>query len=199
MKLLNVVFIIATYVIPPLLLAFGLIDVSSRYELFLGITVLLLIESIITERYKHIRVIGNWKRSLKYNAVVSILIVMSGFILYRFELYPQEVTDSIRGLPSQSFAFFYVLASVGLQQWLYFGYLRNRVKEIVTSPMVQGIIIASLYSLLHIYYPDNVGVLVSTFIFGLVLYSMTYKSNSIAGNVITHSIFGLIAFALNFA
>jgi membrane protease YdiL (CAAX protease family) len=156
-------------------------------------------ESIIHQRYKHIRVIGNWKRSLVFNAIVSGVMIVIGGALFYMNWYPTVVEDEIRGLPTTSFALFYVTVSVIAQQWVYFGYARNRVKEISGNPIIQSVVVSLLYSLIHVYYPDNFGILLATFAVGNVFYYMTYRTNSIVGNIISHSIFGIIAFALNFA
>jgi len=139
------------------------------------------------------------KESLQLNLIFFVPIIFVMLIFYFNGWYQKgDLSNLNLGIPYPTFPIFYVLISVPLQQSLIFGDLLNKL-----SPKFSKIIaiFAStvFYSLMHSFYPQPFNLLILTLVAGLIWAYISYRTRSIFGNLISHSIVGLLAMMMNLA
>lgn len=172
------------------------LGIRSVYWPILGFWLLLKLESwLVAGKLKCYFEINSTTVRLNCYLMLFFLIIFGA--VYFAGLYPQgDLLHLNRGVPNWYFPFVYALFSVPIQQDLVFGELYDRLDQF---GLIRLPVLATFYSLIHIFYPQPELILLVTFGLGMYWAYARYYSQSIFGNLIAHTTIGLAAFALNFA
>ncbi len=137
--------------------------------------------------------------SIKLNLICFSPFILTMALMIVFGVYPQEDFSHLnRGIPYPEFIFLYSLISVPIQQTLIFGEIL-KYNQRVFSKELSILFTALFYLAIHLYYPQPLLILISTFVFGILWGYIATKTQSISGNIILHIIVGLLAFYLKLA
>jgi membrane protease YdiL (CAAX protease family) len=192
--ILSCLVILIIYFLPFNMFFWGM---RSVYYPILGFFLVNIIHTYFTTKnYSYLKLSWN---SVKLNFIYFSPFFTVLLVLYLLKWYPQEGLSYLnRGIPNTQFVIFYSFISVPLQQTLIFGELFNKLKPHF-SPKITVILLATFYSLMHIYYPQPFLILIFTFVFGILWSIIRFKSDSIIGNILVHVLIGLFSFYLQLA
>ncbi|GAB4147945.1 MAG: hypothetical protein OHK0017_10230 [Patescibacteria group bacterium] len=187
-----VLVVVSMYLLPLQWFVFGLR--VTYYPIILFWAYLFLISKSSDNNFSYFKWVA---MSLQKNMLFVLPWLIIFGILYAKQWYPQG-NFNMRGIPYPLFPVLYALISVPIQQSLIFGEILFRLKHYYNAT-IAIILTALFYSGIHIYYPDPVIIIVSTFGMGIYWARTTIQNNSIIGNMVAHIIIGLLAFSLNLA
>ncbi len=137
--------------------------------------------------------------NLKLNLIWFVPIIFTMLIFYTNGWYQKGDLSALNlGIPNPTFPIVYVFISVPLQQSLIFGDLLEKLSR-KYSKTITIFLTTIFYSLMHSFYPKPFALLIATFCVGLIWASISYKTKSTFGNLISHSVLGLLAMLMNLA
>jgi membrane protease YdiL (CAAX protease family) len=138
-------------------------------------------------------------KSFFHSSIYCLPIIIVLLSLYLLGWYPKGDLGYLnRGMPYPLFPIVYMLIIVPIQQIFFFIYI-PKVLIPKYSVVLRYSIIVLCYASIHLYYPQPWIIWGATLILGFIWYYVANKTQSIWGNMIYHTIIGIIAFALNFA
>lgn len=187
-------------IVAPSVFGFGSANfygVKYAYLILVG-----LFSLVVFDRIKYKKSFSYFKynrQSLILNLAIFTPIVLIMSLFYVNGWYTKGDLSGLNlGIPYPSFPILYVLISVPLQQSLIFGDLLQRLSHRY-SALVAISFTTVFYSLMHSYYPQQVSILIGTLVLGSIWGYISYKTKSIFGNLITHTVVGLLAMFMNLA
>jgi uncharacterized protein len=187
-----VVLIFAFYVLPPAAIILHLIPFSFRFLLLATVAPLLFfIRPLETISNKELGITRN-NLNESIIAIIPITLVLALLTVVSAAVTERRYDNS--GL-SAFFYVFYVLISCSFQEFAYRGYLFPALDILSFGKWARIILVAVLYSFVHIIYID-VYILLSTLTAGL-LWSIHYdRYRNLAGVTISHALLGVLTIGL---
>ncbi len=186
--------ILYLYIIPTLLIYYGIIPPGFRVIILLLIT-LLLLGIIKHDLWTHSDV-GIQKDYMK-DIVPYIIFTLGGigFIVWLSTIVPHS--PLVEWWENAKFLLLFIPISI-LQEIIFRGVLMNMLRRAFVSPIFIIILNASLFSLIHVIYLNSVFVLPLTFIGGIGFAWIYYKYPNLILISASHTILNFIAMILGF-
>jgi len=193
-KELVLVQIVFLYVIPVLLLYFGLVSDNLRVLMLLGVVSLLF--GIVKHAKWTYADLGITRDFIK-DIIPHILFTVGGvgFLIWLSRVVPHE--PFLEWWESVRFLLLFIPISV-LQEILFRGILMNFLRKAFTSPIFIIALNATVFAFMHVIYLNSTFVLPFTFIAGVGFAWMYYQYKNLVLISISHTILNFVAVALGF-
>lgn len=178
------------YYLPPLLLLFGVLPFTWRFQILAIMTIVMLAYD-----WRHgfgLRELGfrtdTLKGSLLLNIIASLLLVLLMFLSLRAGLIREPV------IPKWNLFFaYYLLISSTSQEFLFRSNLFALMRRSnIGGPILQIMASAVTFSFLHVFYKDPL-TLAATFAMGLLWGAIYYKYPNFWGVALSHAVVGAAA------
>jgi membrane protease YdiL (CAAX protease family) len=145
--------------------------------------------------------IGNWKKSLLFEASwlapVLVVIALFGNQIRQILLTSVNYQGTLRTtVPPLLFILMYGLISSPLQELIFRGIMMHHSDKIFKKQFISVFVTSAAFSLSHLWYP-SVSLVYITFILGIIWGISRIKYNSLIGPSVGHAIIGITGFMLN--
>ena len=194
-KIFELLSIVVLYGLPVVISATGMFPKSMAYTVGGLFASIIIINMVISNRYRQLKLIGSWKDSIHYNTIFAAVILIIMYAVTQIDAL-QIIQNPNGGITGPALIPLYLFLVVPLQQIIFFGDLTSRLTNLTSAPSFKIAINVSLYALIHLYYPEPWFILISTSILGSVWYRISQTTESIVGNILSHGLIGAIALYL---
>src|SRR3989338_3634767 len=183
------------FVLPVLLILFGVIPVQYRFFVLLAITILV-IAVIVIEKWslKNLGIrLDNIKKSALWYLIFTVFATVAIIVLARLLNHnTQNITGNIH------FQYGFIILSF-LQEFLFRSFLIPKLKLLTASPTLVIISNAALFGILHLIFPNTLVIFLLTALLGVgFAYVYYYRPNLILATI-AHSIINFVAVFYCFA
>lgn len=193
-KELVLVQIVFLYIIPVLLLYFGLISDNLRVVMLLAVVLFLFgIVKHANWTYSDLGITRDFMKDIFPYSIFTIGGV--GFLIWLSQVVPHE--PFLEWWESAKFLILFIPISV-LQEILFRGILMNFLRKAFTSPIFIIALNAAVFAFMHVIYLNSTFVLPFTFIAGIGFAWMYYQYKNLILISISHTILNFVAVALGF-
>jgi membrane protease YdiL (CAAX protease family) len=193
-KELVLVQIVFLYIIPVLLLYFGLVSDNLRVLMLLAVVSLLFgIVKHAKWTYADLGITSDFMKDIVPYSIFTIGGV--GFLIWLSQVVPHD--PFLEWWESLRFLLLFIPISV-LQEILFRGILMNFLRRAFTSPIFIIALNAAVFAFMHVIYLNSTFVLPFTFIAGVGFAWMYYQYKNLVLISISHTILNFVAVALGF-
>ncbi len=188
--------ILYLYIIPTLLLYYGVIP--GQFRILMLFTVSLLMYGIIKRSHWTYTDLGIKKNFLKDIAPYTIFTLVGvGFILWLSQITSMHLKFSYQWWSDMKFLLLFIPISV-LQEVVFRGILMRLLRHAFKNTAFIIVLNASLFALIHVIYDNSIFILPMTFIGGIGFAWIYYKYPNLILVSISHTILNFTAMALGF-
>lgn len=186
--------ILYLYIIPILLLYFGVIPKDLRAVMLFGVAILLL--GIIKHAKWSYLDIGIHKNFMK-DIIPYTLMTVGGvlFLVWLAQIVPHE--PFLNWWKNLRFLLLFIPVSI-LQEIVFRGILMNMLRRVFSSPIFIISLNATVFAFMHVIYLNSVFVLPMTFIAGIGFAWMYFRYKNLILISISHTILNFVAMILGF-
>lgn len=186
--------ILYLYIIPILLLYFGVIPKDLRAVMLFGVAILLL--GIIKHAKWSYSDMGIHKNFMK-DIIPYTLMTVGGvlFLVWLAQIVPHE--PFLNWWKNLRFLLLFIPVSI-LQEIVFRGILMNMLGRVFSSPIFIIALNATVFAFMHVIYLNSVFVLPMTFIAGIGFAWMYFKYKNLILISISHTILNFVAMILGF-
>ena len=182
--------ILLVFILPILLIDFGIIPVTMRITLF-GLLLVLLMFILFFEKW-NFKMLGFYKGSIKkYLLPYALFTGVGVFLIVQFAESLTKVEELQGWWRYPHFIYLFFIVSL-LQEVAYRGYLMPALGKLVGEPASMILINAILFTLLHTMFPGLTVGLPVAFVGGIGFAIMYYNYPSLPLIVISHSILNFL-------
>lgn len=186
--------ILFLYVLPVLLLYFGLISDNLRVVMLLGVVLLLLgIIKYANWTYSDMGITRDFMKDIFPHILFTVGGV--GFLIWLSQVVPHD--PFLEWWESLRFLLLFIPISV-LQEILFRGILMNFLRKAFTSPIFIIVLNAAVFAFMHVIYLNSTFVLPFTFIAGVGFAWMYYQYKNLVLISISHTMLNFVAVVLGF-
>ncbi|GAB4149295.1 MAG: hypothetical protein OHK0017_13130 [Patescibacteria group bacterium] len=151
--------------------------------------------------------LGNWKGSLIYHFVVTSIVFFLFLYVFVTKTYPDgsKVLDdrgwnqgfflTKMGIPGYLLFYFFIYAPI--QEYFFRGLILNRLLKFRMDQYLAIFISASLFAITRIFYPYPLGIILVTFIMGIIFGIDYVQNKSVVILSVFHFLWAVMAISIN--
>lgn len=186
--------ILYLYIIPILLLYFGVVSQDLRVLILLVVAILLFgIVKHAKWSYSNMGIYKNYMKDIVPYSLLTFGAVL--FLIWLAQIVPHE--PFLNWWKNLKFLLLFIPISV-LQEIVFRGILMNMLERVFKSPIFIITLNASVFAFMHVIYLNYMFILPMTFIAGVAFAWMYYKYKNLILISISHTVLNFVAMILGF-